>query len=153
MIKGLALCALGTLATIGSAAAQSTAWERNFDQNTDFSGTMTPTNDSFAVFCPADGHASFVLKAPVFRTTVADKHSYSVVFAIDGQRHELVMTAHDEDLIYEAGDLNARNEIERFVEALSQGKSFTAAARKLGWRAEFSLEGASTALQGILNGC
>ena len=141
------------LAPINAAEAQSTAWERGFDQNMEFTGTMTPRNGSLAVFCPAGRQASIVVKAPVFRTTVADKHRYSVVFAIDGQRRELVMTAHDEDLIFEASDLNARNEIERFVDVLSRGKTLTAAARKLGWRADFSLEGAHEALEGILTGC
>lgn len=145
--------AAGCTALAAAAAAQSTAWERSFDRNTEFAGTMTPRNDSFAVFCPVGGHASFVLKAPVFRTRVADKHSYSVVFAIDGQRRELVMTAHDEDLIYEAADLNARNEVERFVAALSAGRTMTAASSKIGWRTEFGLESAQEALEGILSGC
>jgi hypothetical protein len=153
MIRGLLTTAFYVLAFAAVAKAQSTAWERSFDQSTEFTGTMTPKNDSLAVFCPAGGHASIVLKAPVFRTTVADKRRYSIVFAIDGQRRELVMTAHDEDLIYEGSDLNTRNEIERFVEVLSQGKAMTAAAQRLGWRADFSLEGAHEALEGILIGC
>jgi hypothetical protein len=141
------------IATAGTAAAQSTAWERSFDKNTEFTGTMTPKKDSLAIFCAVGGHASIVLKAPVFRTTVVDKHTYSVVFAIDGQRREIVMTAHDEDLILEATDLNVRGQIEQFVAALSQGKTLTAAGQKLGWRAEFSLEGAQEALEGILSSC
>ena len=148
-------CLLVPLATTaaGSAAAQSTAWERSFDKNTEFTGTMTPRNDSLAIFCAVGGHASIVLKAPVFRTTVADKHTYSVVFAIDGERRELVMTAHDEDLIFEGADLNARSQIEQFIDALSQGKSLTAAGQKIHWRANFSLDGAKDALEGILTGC
>ena len=153
MSRWILLTALLAFAAIGTAQAQSTAWERDFDKNTEFTGTKTPRNDSLAIFCAVGGHASIVLKAPVFRTTVADKHTYSVVFAIDGQRHDLVMTAHDEDLIYEAIDLNARNEIERFVDALSRGKSLSAAGQKLGWRADFSLEGAQEALEGILSSC
>ena len=153
MIKRFVALAFCTFASVGAAEAQSTAWERNFDQNTEFAGTTTPKNDSLAVFCASGGHASIVLKAPIFRTTVADKRKYSIVFAIDGQRRELVMTAHDEDLIFEASDLNARNEIERFVAALSQGKTLIAAARNLGWRTDFGLEDAQEALEGILIGC
>jgi hypothetical protein len=147
----LAFAAMGTAA--GAAAAQSTAWERNFDKNTEFTGTMTPRNDSLAIFCAVGGHASIVLKAPVFRTRVADKHVYSIVFAIDGERREFVMTAHDEDLVLEATDLNVRSQIEQFVAALSAGKTLTAAGQKLGWRADFSLDGAQEALEGILSGC
>ena len=153
MTRRILASALCLLTWAGAADAQSTAWERGFDQNTEFAGTMTPKNDSSSVFCPSGGHVSIVLKAPVFRTTVSDQHKYSIVFAIDGQRRELVMTAHDEDLIFEGSDLNARNEIERFVDVLSQGKTLIAAARNLGWRADFSLRDAHEALEGILIGC
>ena len=54
------------------------------------------------------------------------------------------MTAHDEDLIYEAGTSMPGNEIERFVEALAR-QILHRRPRASHWRAEFSLEGASTA--------
>jgi hypothetical protein len=136
-----------------AAWAQSEPWDRLQEGDAVYAGTIDDRKNAIEFICSATGEASLVVKSPQFRVSVPDDYRYTLTFVTDHGRSELVATAKDADLIFAAGDLNARIALERLIDDIGASRSFKVAMSPFGWHAEFSAEGAAAALKGLLDKC
>jgi hypothetical protein len=144
---------LAAAASIGTAQAQSEPWDRLEQAGAIYAGTIDDRKNSLEIFCPVTGNPTLELRSPQFRVSVPDGHRYTLTIVTASGRLELVATAKDADLLYEAADLNAKVTLGRVVEAIGASQDFTVAVSSLGWQKVFTAEGAAAALKGLPDRC
>jgi len=136
-----------------AAFAQSAPWDRLENGGALYAGTIDDRKNAVEFVCPTTGAATLIVKSPQFRVSVPDEHQYTLTFVTARGRTELVATAKDSDLIYEAADLNAKVTLERLIDDIGASQKFSIAMSPFGWHGEFSAEGAAAALKGLLDRC
>ena len=144
----LALLLAGT-----AAYAQSQPWDSLENKGARYAGTRDDRQDAVIFVCPVTGAAQLIVQSPQFRVSVPDDHRYTLAFVTDRGRSEVVATAKDAELIFEAADLNAQITLQRLMQDIAASKSFSIAMSPFGWKGSFTAEGAAEALKDMMNGC
>jgi hypothetical protein len=152
VLKHLGLAA-AALAFSGSALAQSAPWDRLQQDGAVYAGTMDERKNAVEFVCPVTGAPQLIVISPEFRVSVPNDHRYSLTFVTDRGRSELVATAKDAELIFEAADLNAQVTLQRLMADIAASKTFTVAVSPFGWKGTFTGAGAAQALTGMMQGC
>ena len=135
------------------AYAQSEPWNSLENKGAHYAGTRDDRENAVIFVCPVTGAPQLIVKSAQFRVSVPDDHRYSLTFITDRGRSELVATAKDAELIYEAADLNAQITLQRLMQDIAASKTFTIAMSPFGWQGKFTGEGAAEALKDMMNGC
>jgi len=152
-MKRQLVATLAALAFASPAFAQSEPWQRLEKNGAIYAGTIDQYAQSIEIYCPATGNATLEVRSPRFRVSVPDGHRYSLTFITDQGRFEIMATAKETTLNYEASDLNARVTLENLVAALSNSKQISVSMSPFGWQKTFTGEGAAEALRGLLDHC
>jgi hypothetical protein len=144
---------LAALLYCSSAHAQSSPWDSLEHQGARYAGTKDDRQNAIVFLCPVTGAPKMIVQSAQFRVSVPDDSRYTLTFATDRGRSELVATAQDAELIFEASDLNAQIMLQRLAEEIAASTRFTVAMSPFGWKGEFTGEGAAAALKPMISGC
>jgi len=145
--------AIGLTLSCTAAYAQSAPWESLEHKGARYAGTIDDRKNAVEFVCPVTGAPKLIVQSPQFRVSVPDDHQYTLTFITDRGRSELVATAQDAELVYEASDLNAQIALQRLMAEISASKAFTVSMSSFGWKGQFTGEGAAEALKGMMGGC
>ena len=147
------LPALALITVASTASADSKPWDRAEQDGAIYAGTIDDWKQSVEIFCPVTGNAQLIVQSPQFRVSMPDDHAYTVTFVTASGRDEIVATSKDAELHFEATDLNARTTLQRLIQDIGDSKTFTVVVSNFGWKNEFTAEGATDALKGLLDRC
>jgi hypothetical protein len=145
--------ALAALLYCTSAYAQAAPWDSLEHKGARYAGIKDERMNAVLFVCPVTGAPQMIVRSEQFRVSVPDGARYTLTFATDRGRSEVVATAKDAELVYTAGDLNAQINLQRLAEDIAASKQFTVAMSPFGWKGQFTAEGAAAALKPMMNGC
>lgn len=156
-MRHFSLALIMLLATALPALAQDASeWERSSGKEVEYANLVSKKNDVFGFFCKQSKNmhvGGILMQMPSFRILLREGEKYSLNIVIDGSRDNVILTAKDINLWFEATDLNQQLALGRVFDSVKASHQLELAISAIGWRGRYTFSDADKALDGLMDRC